>query len=425
MNRTPACGVGIILVSAVLGGCGGKEPGAANVRAAARGRAPAVPITVATVETRPIQRRIAVVGSLHGFELVVVTPKVEGRVAAIHFDVGDRLPPNAALAEIDATDFALAVDEAQRSLEQEVSRLGTTKLPGDDYDIEQLPAVERARLILENAQNRYQRHKKLIAQNAVSYEIFEQTENDVQVAAVALRQARLDARTTLATVRQREAILASARQRLSDARIGAPEFPKFPSASDRSELPCEFVVTKRMVAVGEMIRAFPSTPVFELVVDGVLKLRTLVPERYLARVTVGQRAEVHVEAYPGRVFPARIGRVSPSIDPQSRTFEAEAFVPNPDHLLRHGGFAKAEVIVGEEDRAVTVPPAAVTSFAGVSKVFRIREDAAEEVPVEIRERGSGWVEISGELHPGDLVATSGQSRLANGTQVVVREQRKE
>lgn len=369
-----------------------------------------------------MQRRIAVVGSLQGFERVTVTPKVEGRVAAVHFDVGDRLPPNAALAEIDPTDFELAVDEAQRALEQEVSRLGITRPPDDDYDIEQLPAVERARLILDNAQSRYQRQKKLIAQNAVSYEIFEQTENDVQVAVVSLRQARIEARTTLATIRQREAMLASARQRLSETRIGAPAFPKLPAAEGRSEPAQEFVVAKRMVAVGEMVRAFPSTPVFELVVDDVLKLRTMVPERYLALVCVGQKVEVRVEAYPGRVFPARIGRVAPTIDPQSRTFEAEAFVPNAGHLLKHGGFAKAELLVGEEDQALTVPLAAVTSFAGVSKVFRIRENAAEEVVVEIGERGAGWVEINGKLQAGDTIATSGQSRLANGTRVTVREE---
>lgn len=458
-----ACLAGALVACAVLAGCTEKGPASREAHAAADrsgGRSTAVTVTVAAVEARPVERRIAVVGSLQGFERITVTPKVEGRVAVIHYDVGDRLPPEAALLEIDPTDFALAVDEAQRSLEQEVSRLGTTRPPADDYDIEQLPAVERARLILENAQNRYHRQKKLIAQNAVSQEIFEQTENDVQVAAVSLRQARLDARTTLATIRQREAMLASARRRLEDTRVSAPRLPKLPAPNDwpdsplkqgplkqgtvppgstdfarevrsperdsprsrgAARPPLEFVVAKRMVAVGEMVRAFPSTPVFELVVDDVLKLKTMVPERYLAQVTVGQGVEVRVEAYPGRVFPARVGRVSPTIDPQSRTFEAEAFVPNAGHLLKHGGFAKADVIVQEEAQALTVPLAAITTFAGVSKVFRIRDNSAEEVPVSPGERGPGWVEIAGELRAGETVVTSGQSRLANGTPVVVRE----
>ncbi|MGE5191664.1 MAG: efflux RND transporter periplasmic adaptor subunit [Deltaproteobacteria bacterium] len=438
-------GAAALLASLLLAGChstasSGTPEGSAEKPADAR--TGPVTVTVATVETRPVQRRISAVGSLHGFERVTVTPKVEGRVAAIHYDVGDRLGPEATLLEIDPTDFVLAVEETERSLEQELSRLGVAKSPADDFDIEQLPSVERARLLLENAQNRYQRQKKLVAQNAVSHEAFEQTENDVQVAAASLRQARFDARTALASVRQREAMLASARRKLEETRVTAPRLPKLPALqeppsrpgeagevpapqptrpADSGKGPHEFVVARRMVSVGEMVRAFPATPAFELVIDDVLKLKIMVPERYLAQVNTGLATEVRVEAYPDRFFPARIGRVNPTIDPQSRTFEVEALVPNPRHLLKHGGFAKADIIVQETAEALTVPAEAVTRFAGVSKVFRIRDDAAEEVVIDVRERGAGWVEVAGDLHPGDVVATSGQSRLANGTKVVVRQ----
>ena len=62
---------------------------------------PPVPVTVAAVEVRDVQRRVSVVGSLRGFEQVTVTPKVEGRVVFTGFDVGDRIPPGTTLLELD------------------------------------------------------------------------------------------------------------------------------------------------------------------------------------------------------------------------------------------------------------------------------------------------------------------------------------
>ena len=116
-----------------------------------------------------------------------------------------------------------------------------------------------------------------------------------------------------------------------------------------------------------------------------------------------------------------MARINPTVDSQSRSFDVEAHIPNPEHRLKHGGFAKAEVIVGRASEAITVPLEAVTRFAGVSKVFIIRDDKAQEVEITIGTQGPGWVEALGGLHAGDIVVTSGQSRLANGTRVTVRE----
>ena len=117
----------------------------------------------------------------------------------------------------------------------------------------------------------------------------------------------------------------------------------------------------------------------------------------------------------------KVVRINPTVDSLSRSFDVETHVPNTDHRLKPGGFAKAEVIVGTSDSAVTVPIEAVTRFAGVSKVFRIRDNKADEVEISIGAQGTGWVEALGGLQAGDVIVTSGQSRLANGTTVTVRE----
>ncbi len=405
-----------LMLLASVAGCHAQKPASEKAETATVAPPP-VSVSVAPVEVRAVQRRVAVVGTLHGFERITVTPKVEGRIQMIKFDVGDRVPPSTTLLELDPIDFQLAVEESQCALEQELSKLDLTKPPHGDLDVEQLPTIERAQLLVDNARRQFERQKQLLATSAAARQNYEQAETDLKVADATLRQARIDVRTTLAAVRQREAMLSQAKQKLSETKVASPTL----AAAPESAVPAQFVVSKRMASVGEVVRAFPSTPVYELVVDDVLKLHVMVPERYMSQVQLGLDVEVRVEAYPKETFPGKVARINPTVDSQSRSFDVEAHIPNPEHRLKHGGFAKAEVIVGRASEAITVPLEAVTRFAGVSKVFIIRDEVAQEVEITIGTQGPGWVEALGGLHAGDVVVTSGQSRLANGTRVTVRE----
>src|SRR5688572_30573863 len=75
-----------------------------------------VAVTVSVAALRPVTRTVDVVGTLEGFEEVNIAPKVEGRVACIHHDVGDEVAPGTPLVDIEDTDCRLAVVEAQRGL---------------------------------------------------------------------------------------------------------------------------------------------------------------------------------------------------------------------------------------------------------------------------------------------------------------------
>lgn len=410
------CCLGLVSIVLWTGGC--RPPADAPSPDTAGRTTEPVPISVriAPVEMRPVERRVSVVGSLMGLEVITVTPKVEGRILATHYDVSDRVRPGEVLLELDPTDYQLAVDESRRGLEQELAKLDLTQTPGPEFDIERLPTVERARLILENAERQFARQKSLLETNAGARQTFEQAETDRKVADAGLRQARLEARTALASVRFRESQLAVASQKLADTRVTVPQL-----AAQIDNVPVDsFVISQRMVSVGEMVRAFPSTPVYELVVDDALKVKTMVPERFLAQVQLGLDVELQVEAYPEERFPGRVTRINPTVNPINRSFEVEAIVPNNDHRLRHGGFAKAEVVVDRSAQAATVPLVAITRFAGVSKVFRVRDDQVEEVEVQLGTQSGEWVEVLGGLKEGDRIVTSGQSRLSEGARITIQ-----
>jgi multidrug efflux pump subunit AcrA (membrane-fusion protein) len=79
------------------------------------------------------------------------------------------------------------------------------------------------------------------------------------------------------------------------------------------------------------------------------------------------------------------------------------------------------VVVSEADAATTIPLEAIVRYAGVTKVFAVRGSKAQEVEVSVGVQQDGWVEVRGALAPGDQVVVSGQSRLVDGSPVVIRE----
>ncbi len=177
-----------------------------------------------------------------------------------------------------------------------------------------------------------------------------------------------------------------------------------------------------------------SGAAFRLVMEHPLRLMATVPERHIGDIHMPgagkdpQRVEITVEAYPGEVFQGRISRINPTVDRANRTFQVEVLVPNKLHRLHAGSFAKATVFTAEESGVTTVPEESLIRFAGVSKVFVVRNGQARDVPVragvrmEVPDgpRKRRWVEVAGDLRAGEPVVTSGHSQLADRTPVRVR-----
>lgn len=388
----------------------------------------AVAVTVEPVTPRPVRRTVTAVGSLWGWDEVPITPKLEGKVLRVHKDVGDVVKPGDVLLELDPTDSRLAVTEARRGLELELARLGLTDLPAGDVDVSRLPGVTRADALQRQAEVRSGRLKA--GGRSVTDEDLQQAETDVEVARANRTQAVLEAKATLAAARQRQAVLATAQQRLADTKIVAPT-PHGLAAAGVSG-PAEYVVGFRKVTEGEMVRVIPlvdAPPLFRLVLDRPLRLRVMLPERHKAEVKVGHPVELEVESHPKERFAARVARVNPTVDRASRTFSVEMLVPNADRRLGAGSFTRATIVTKVDDTAPTVPEEAILNFAGVTKVFVQIDGKAKEVVVKPGAsvvatdgaRKRTWVEVEGGLPANARVITSGFSRLADGVMVRVRE----
>ncbi len=123
-----------------------------------------VPVRVARVETRQIQREVESVGSLFPFEEVTISSEIDGRVAEVTADLGDRVVQNQVLVRISEEEerFKLAGDEAQ--LRQALEKLGLRNENDRIEDINQASEVRRARADLFDAEQRYKRVRDLVDQ---------------------------------------------------------------------------------------------------------------------------------------------------------------------------------------------------------------------------------------------------------------------
>lgn len=340
--------VAVLLLLAVAAGCGGKS---AAESPATTAKVEAVPITVANVAVRQVERTVSVVGTLAANAQAEVASEVDGQVVAIEADLGDRVTPGQVLARVRRDEIEARFREAEATLAKAVADEG--------------------------------RARPLQATGVISAQEYEQV------------------RWTLHSAQARHDQL---RIQLDHTDIRAP---------------LDGSVAARLVDRGNYVR--PGTVLFRLVEDDPLKFRGEVPEREVPSLQSGQQVRVNVDAFRGETFTGQVSRIGSAADPTARALAFEAVVPNPDHRLRPGFFGHGDVVVGRDDRALAVPRGAVTSFAGVTKLFIIEDGAAHERAVTLGvDLGDGWVEIAEGLTPGKQVATSGLSKLADGTQVTIR-----
>jgi RND family efflux transporter MFP subunit len=369
----------VVVVALLLPACGRSD---AQAPPAAKGAAAAVkpvPITVARAEGRDVQRSVETVGSLLAWNDVQVKTEQPGTIARLLVDLGDPVQAGQVVAEYDAREFQLAVNQAEADAQAAREALG------------------RARSQLEWAKSELERNQTLWSKQLIASRDVDNARNLHNVAAA---QVAMDE----AEARRREATLGIMRKRLGDTTIRAP-FAAY--------------VAKRHLNPGEYVKE--NTVVFTLVALDPLKYTGTVPERFAPELRAGQRIELTVEAYPGQSFAGEVTRISPAVEVQTRSLALEGRVPNRDGRLRPGFFTKGVVLTRKEAGVAFVPAEAVVYFVGISKLFVVSGDRVEERLIRAGVRQGAWVEVAEGVKPGETVATTNLNQLFKGAPVTVVE----
>jgi membrane fusion protein, multidrug efflux system len=426
------------LAAALAAGLAGCGHGPSQTDAPAKSAEPrAIPVTVAPLELRTIERTVDAIGTLRGWEQVTVGSKRAGRVIKVHHDMGDRIEPGVPLVELEPVDAKLAMEEAESRYLGALMKLGVTRRqaedsvrtygisedllnnPATDEAIARAPSIVEKRVAREKAQQNLARQRTLTQRGAGTTQELNDAENEYRTAVASYENAVYTARTTIADAYAARMALNKAEQSLRDMTIRAPE-PKLLPPATTSSGRIHYAMTKRQVSEGQILKE--GEAVAELVIEDPLRLWSRVPELYADAIRVGQLVRVSTRAHPGMTFEGRVARISPSVDPASRTFQVETLIPNKRGLLHPGGLARASVVIDAQAKATVVPIEAIVHFAGVTKIFLVDRGKATAIDdIKTGVEGRGWIEVvSGKLPPAGDVVTTGQTHLADGSPVVIR-----
>lgn len=383
---------------------GSKGPGAP------RPPAPPIDVQLGPVTVGEAARSVDVTGTLYGDIEATIASKVTGRLALLQADLGDAVETGAPLADLDRRDYELELAQRERTVAATLAELGLERAPDAGFDVSAVPSVRQRRSEADNAKAKYERAKRLFEQTPPL--IAEQDLADLrtawQMAMAATESAQLAAKALIAKAEAEDAAVAIARQRLDDTRLSVP--------TDDAGRPRTFRVAERLASVGELMNV--GTPIVRLVSIDPIRYRATVPERFAAEVAVGQRATLALE---GRSAPSvgTVSRISPRIDERSRSFEVEVTVPNADGSLKPGAFAKGSIEYRRDAGITFVPSAAVVTFAGVDRVFTVKDGKAVAHRVRVGRRQGDLIEVTGEIGA-DQVVVGNAAGLSQDAPVTVK-----
>lgn len=186
----------------------------------------------------------------------------------------------------------------------------------------------------------------------------------------------------------------------------------------------------RLVNVGQFVsRGAPLMPIQKL--DPIYANFTI-PQRQLPALVLGQRVEILVDAFPGRVFAGELTAVNPVVDSVSRNVSVQATLSNPDEVLRAGMFARVEVQLPAAKPAIVLPATAIAYASYGNSVFvieKMKDKAGKEFLgarqqfVKLGTARGDQIAVLEGLKPGETVASAGVFKLRNGAPVQVNNER--
>ena len=247
-------------------------------------------------------------------------------------------------------------------------------------ELEARAQVEIARVALQDAETVYNRAKASFENAVVSQEVYD---------------------TALSSLESAKAQLTGNEIQLGYTRITAP---------------FDGLIVQRAVKFGETVTA--GQQLFRISDFDPLLCVIGVPERDLARLSVGQPAILQVEAFPGEQFQGRVLRISPVVDAATGTIRVTLEV-NRQGRLSPGMFAGVRLVTDVRQEALIMPKRALSLESLADSVFVVEDGVAYRRNITLGYEEDDRVEVTGGLGRGDRVIVVGQDGLTDATPVQV------
>jgi len=357
-------------------------------------------ITTGKVERGPLRMLVSSTGKVVSNLDVDIKCKASGEIIALPRDVSDPVRKGQLLIQLDPSEMQRLVDQAQASLAASQARLINAK---ESLTVAQQnlqtdrrrsdSAMKAAEANAEDAQTKANRLKDLLAKKLASQEEYDTTQTATVQANAALDQARVKIEELQTQERAHEQLrqqiriaeaqvtndmtaLDLARERLNDTKVYSP---------------IDGVVTARSVQIGQIISSGISNVgggTTALTISDLSRIFSLasVDEADIGKVTVGQPAEITVDAFPGKRFAGRVERIAIRGVNISNvvTFEVKIEVTSEDKgLLRPEMTTNVDIIAAARDSVLSVPSDSIVRKEGKPHVTVVKAGGVkEDRPVE-------------------------------------------
>lgn len=175
--------------------------------------------------------------------------------------------------------------------------------------------------------------------------------------------------------------------------------------------PVSGTVTQRQVGLGQFLQSASggaTIPVYTIGNLSTVYMIANVRETDAPLMHVGLPVEVHVLAFPDRIFKAKLSWVAPAVDPNTHRLAVRAEINNGDGALKPMMFANFSIVTSDEVKAVGVPQGAVVFEGGDAHVFVAKNDGTLAIrPVRIGRINGDFLEVTSGLTAGEKIVTRG------------------
>jgi len=188
------------------------------------------------------------------------------------------------------------------------------------------------------------------------------------------------------------------------------------------ESPIAGIIGRVYVDIGENVTT--QTPIALVVDMRRMEIDLDIPEKYYAKVAIGQNATISVDTYPDEKFSGQVAKISPVVDLATRSAPIEILIDNPEQKLHSGMFAKVKLVISEHKDVPIILKEAVMGKEPDLYVYVIEGNKAILRKINLGIRQDAQYEVREGLKQGDLVVIVGQQRLYEGAQVAMEEEKK-
>lgn len=384
MKHSVMKGLATLVTAAALLSCGGEiGPGT-------EANPPSETVKASVAEAQVTQEPFLyeAVGTITARTASTISAKLMGTVLAVHVHEGDLVKADDLLVTLDPRQVTAQLDKAQAAL-REARRAETSAMS----------ARNAAKAAAELANATYRRYTQLIKDNSASQQEFDEVEARHRQAQAALAQAEAQLEASQSRIQQAAAAVREATLSKKDAMVRAPY---------------DGQVVSKMVDEGDL--ASPGTPLLTVEQEGLFCADLVLPERHIQAIKVGQPVKVTVSALNSQPVTGKVGRIVPSADIQSRSFQVKVNMP-PGLDLKSGMFARVFIPLGGTGMML-VPQTAVVVHGQLTGVFIVDQDHVARLRlVRTGKQYGDRVEIISGLQAGQRYVTDVPVKLQAGVKV--------